>query len=168
MVMAAEAGLAGSAMGVAVRMTEEDAGICDGAVYVTAAPEALELAESTPHAPVAQFERDQDTPLFCVSLATVAVKLWVWPGWTVMDAGATDTEMASWGGGVTTGGGSLPGADEECALAFEGTEAQPPARKAANRQNTARTIAASRTARTPGSGFKVEILQCLPWVGDIF
>jgi hypothetical protein len=166
MVMAAEAGLAGSAMGVAMRMTEGDAGICGGAVYVTAAPEALELAESKPHAPGAQFERDQETPLFCVSLATVAVKLWVWPGWTVMDAGATDTEMAGWGGGVTTGGGSLPGADEEWALAFEGNEAQPPARKAANRQNTARAIAASRTARTPGSGFKVEILRCLPWAGE--
>jgi hypothetical protein len=101
-------------------------------------------------------------------LATVAVKLWVWPGWTVMDAGATDTEMEGWGGGITVGGGSLLGADEECALAFEGTEAQPPARKAANRQNTARATAASRTARMPGSGFKVEILQCLPLAGRHF
>jgi hypothetical protein len=120
------------------------------------------LAESKPHAPGPQFERDQDTPLFCVSLATVAVKLWVWPGWTVMDAGATDTEMEGWGGGITVGGGSLLGADEECALAFEGTEAQPPTRKATKRQNATRTTGASRTARRPGFGIKVEILQCLP------
>src|SRR5260221_11538036 len=99
MVMAAEAGLAGSAMGVAVRMTEGDAGICNGAVYVTAAPEALEVAESKPHAPGPQFERDQDTPLFCGSLATVAGKIWVWPSWGVMDAGGRETEMSGVGGG---------------------------------------------------------------------
>src|SRR5258706_4530404 len=150
MVMAAEAGLAGSAMGVAVRMTEGDAGICNGAVYVTAAPEALEVAESKPDAPGPQFERDQDTPLFCVSLATVAVKLWVWPGWTVMDAGATDTEMEGWGGGVTVGGGALPGADGECALAFEGTEAQPHAREAARNRDTRRSGAVNRAAANPG------------------
>ena len=46
---------------------------------MTAAPEALAVAESVPHAPGAQLESDQETPLFFVSLETVAVKGCVWP-----------------------------------------------------------------------------------------
>ena len=161
MVMAAEADWAASEMEVAVRMMEGEAGICDGAVYVMTAPEALEVADITPHAPGSQWERVQDTPLLRGSLATVALKLCAWPSWRVAEAGAAATEMAAWGGGVTEGGGSLPGAGE-CALEFDGTEAQPPARNAANRQNTATATGARATARTPRSEFKVPILQCIP------
>jgi hypothetical protein len=71
-----------------------------------APPEALEVAESRPHAPGVQLERDQDTPLFCGSFATVAVKPCVWPSWIVEDAGATVTETAA--SGVTEGGELLP------------------------------------------------------------
>src|ERR1700682_4188808 len=110
-----------------------------------AAPEALEVAERVPHAPGLQLERDQDTPLPCGSFATVAVKVFVCPGWSVTDAGVTVTEVAAWGGGVVEGGGSPEG---ECALEIEGTEAQPPTRKAANRQSTATAMGARAAART--------------------
>ena len=49
--MAADAVLAASTMEMAVRMMEADAANCAGAVYVMALPEALEVAESVPHAP---------------------------------------------------------------------------------------------------------------------
>ena len=75
--MAAEADFAGTATEVAVSTMELDAAVCEGAVYVIEAPEALEVAESSPHAPGLQLERDHDTPLFCGSLATVAVKVCV-------------------------------------------------------------------------------------------
>jgi hypothetical protein len=75
--MAAEADFAGTAMELAVRTMEPDLGICEGAVYVMAVPEALEAAESMPQAPGLQLESDHDTPLLCGSLATVAVKLCV-------------------------------------------------------------------------------------------
>ncbi len=158
---AAEADFAGSATEVAVRTMEAEADICDGAVYVMAAPEALEAAESVPHAPGLQLESDQDTPLLCGSLATVAVKLCVCANWRVADAGVTATEVAAWGGGGSEGGGS-PAGEGECALEFDGTEAQPPARRAANRQSTATAMGARATARTPGSEFKVQILQFFP------
>ena len=41
---------------------EVAADICAGAVYVIAAPEALVLAESVPHAAPAHFESVHDTP----------------------------------------------------------------------------------------------------------
>ena len=62
-----------------------------------AAPEALVGAESVPHAPGSQWERDQDTPLFCGSLATLAVRLCVCASWIVVDAGETLTLMAAAG-----------------------------------------------------------------------
>jgi hypothetical protein len=77
--MAAEADFAGTAMEVAVRTMSPAPDICDGAVYVMAVPEALEAAEIVPQAPGLQLESDQDTPLLCESLTTVAVKLCVCP-----------------------------------------------------------------------------------------
>jgi hypothetical protein len=155
MVMDAAATLAASAIAVAVSMMEGDAGIRDGAVYVMGAPEALEVAESSPHAPGSQLESDQDTPLLFGSLATVALKFCGWPSSSVEDAGAAATEMAAWGGSTPPGAGAY-------ALEFDGTEAQPPARIAANRQKTAAAAGARATARTPGSEFKVQILQFFP------
>jgi hypothetical protein len=133
---------------------EGEVGICDGAVYVMGAPEALEVAESSPHAPGSQLESAQDTPLLFGSLITVALKFCGWPRWSVEDAGAAATEMPAWGGGVTEVGGVPPGT-----LEFDGNEAQPPARMAANRQKTAAAAGERATARTPGSEFKVQILQ---------
>ena|SRR5258706_11480585 len=126
-----------------------------------AAPEALEAAESVPHAPGLQLERDHETPLVCGSFATVALKLFVCPGWRVAEAGETLTEVAAWGGGVLEGGGS-PAEEGECALEVDGTEAHPPARKAVSRQSTATAMGARATARTPASEFKVQILQFFP------
>ena|ERR1700682_3209428 len=126
-----------------------------------AAPEALEVAERVPHAPGLQLERDQDTPLLWGSFATVAVKVFVCPGWSVTEAGVTVTEVAAWGGGALEGGGP-PAGERECALEIEGTEAQPPPRKAASRQSTATVLGARATARTPGSEFKVQVLQFFP------
>src|ERR1700682_4109700 len=136
MVMAAKADWAASEMEVAVRMMEGEAGICDGAVYVMTAPEALEVADITPHAPGSQWERVQDTPLLRGSLATVALKLCAWPSWRVAEAGAAAAEVAAWGGGVTEGGGSLPGAGE-WGLEVDGTGVKPPARHGADRTKTA-------------------------------
>jgi len=126
-----------------------------------AVPEALEVAESVPHAPGLQLERDQDTPLLCGSFATVAVKICVCASWTVTDAGETATEVAGWGGGVLVVGG-FPVGEGVWALEFEGTEAQPPARKAASRPSTAITTGARATAATPAFAFKVRILRSIP------
>src|SRR5258706_11521933 len=93
-----------------------------------AAPEALEAAESVPHAPGLQLERDHETPLVCGSFATVALKLFVCPGWRVAEAGETLTEVAAWGGGVLEGGGS-PAEGGGSPLQGFGTEAQPAARE---------------------------------------
>ena len=79
MLIVAAAALAASAIAVAVSMMEGEVGIRDGAVYVMGAPEALEVAESTPHVPGSQLESDQDTPLLFGSLATVALKFCGWP-----------------------------------------------------------------------------------------
>ena len=93
--MAAEADFAGTATEVAVSTMELDAAVCEGAVYVIEAPEALEAAESAPHVPGLQLESDHDTPLLCGSLATVAVNVCVCANGRVADAGATATEVAA-------------------------------------------------------------------------
>jgi hypothetical protein len=128
-----------------------------------AAPEALVEAESVPHAPGSQWERDQDTPLFWGSLATLAVRLCVCASWIVAAGGETATEVAAWGGGVVgvVEDGGAPLGEGECAE-FDGTEAQPPARKAANRQSTATATGARAIARTPEYELKVQVLQCIP------
>src|SRR6266403_3327646 len=105
MPMAAEADFAASATDVAVRIMEAGADICDGAVYVMAVPEALEVVERLPHATGSQLERDQETPLLCGSLATLATKLCACAKCIVAEAGETATDVAAWGGGVVDGGG---------------------------------------------------------------
>jgi hypothetical protein len=105
-------------------------------------------------------ESDQDTPPFFESLETVGVKVCVWLNWMVEAGGVTATEIA-WGvgGGVVgvTGGGS-PLGEVERALEF-GKDAQPPARRATSKRHTTTATGARVTARTPGSEFKVPILQ---------
>jgi hypothetical protein len=99
-------------------------------------------------------DRDHETPLLCGSLATEAINIWVWPGWRVADGGVTATERAACGGGVTAGGGSLPGAGE-WALEF-GTEAQPPSKRA-DKDKMAAATGRRTPARTPGSENKVQV-----------
>ena len=76
-VIAAAAVLVVSVTDLAVSVTTAGAGTLAGAVYVIAAPDALEVDDSVPHvapeqpAPVSAHV----TPLFCESFATVAVKV---------------------------------------------------------------------------------------------
>lgn len=78
-VMLAADDFVGSAADAAVRLMVADGGICDGGVYVIGAPEALNVAERVPQVLPLQPEpeRVQETPLFCASLATVAVNVWL-------------------------------------------------------------------------------------------
>jgi len=98
--------LLGSAMEVAVRVTAAEEGIPEGAVYVMAAPEALVEADSVPQALALQLgpDRAQETPLFWLSLATVAVNCPVCASNSEEVAGVTLTEMACGGGSATVGG----------------------------------------------------------------
>jgi len=122
----------------------------------------LVVAESCPQAPGAHCASDHATPWLCGSFATVAEKLCVCPGCRVEAAGevATDTKLSGVGGGVTAGGGSLPGAGE-CELEF-GMEAQPPTPKEITRQSTVIATGARAATRTPGSEFKMPFLQWFP------
>jgi hypothetical protein len=65
----AEADLVLSAADVAVMVIAFDRGSAEGAVYVTASPEALDGAESVPQITLSQLmpETLQVTPLFCGS-----------------------------------------------------------------------------------------------------
>ena len=56
-------------------------------------------------------------------------------------------------------GGGAPLGDVDWELELDGTEAQPPTRRATSKQDRARTTGARATARTPGSEFKVQVLQ---------
>ena len=80
---------------VAVNVTLAGTGTLLGAVYVIAAPEALEVADKVPHvAPLQPVpESVQVTPLFCESFVTVAVKFCVSPVCTLGLVGATLTEI---------------------------------------------------------------------------
>jgi hypothetical protein len=66
---------------VAVSATVAGLGSVDGAEYVTAAPDAVLVAESVPHVAPLQPAPDNDhvTPLVAASFVTVAVKLAVPP-----------------------------------------------------------------------------------------
>jgi hypothetical protein len=80
----------------------------------------------------------------------------------VEEGGLTPTEMPARGAGG--GGGEDEGSpvgEGEWLLEFAGTEAQPPARRATSRKDKATAAGARATARTPGSEFKVQILQCV-------
>jgi hypothetical protein len=85
----------------AVNVTEAGVGTAAGAVYVIEAPEALEAADKVPHvaplqpAPV----KVHVTPLFCVSLVTVAMMFCALLVCTDALVGLTATET---GGGGTT------------------------------------------------------------------
>jgi hypothetical protein len=86
-----------SATEVAVSTTTAGLGTLPGAMYVSAAPDALLAAETVPHvtplhpAP----DRVQVTPLFELSWATVAENDWLWPTGTDEVAGDTATEIGS-------------------------------------------------------------------------
>ncbi len=62
---------------VAVRVTVPAELALAGEVYVTAAPEAVEVGETVPHPAPLQFVPDsvQVTPLFCESFCTLAVNV---------------------------------------------------------------------------------------------
>lgn len=76
-VMVAAVVLVASATEVAVNVTVAGLGTLAGAVYVTATPEALLLAESAPHVAALQPAPDSAhvTPLFPASLVTVAMNV---------------------------------------------------------------------------------------------
>ena len=80
-VMVAEAVFVPSATEVAVAVTIAGVGVVPGAVYVIAAPDALEAADKVPQAAPLQPAplSVQLTPVFCVSFCTVAVMFWVPP-----------------------------------------------------------------------------------------
>jgi hypothetical protein len=90
-----------SATEVAVNVTVAGLGTLAGAVYVIAAPDALDVADKVPHVVPLQPApaRVQVTPLFCESFVTVAVKFCVSPICTLALVGVTLTAIA--GGAVT-------------------------------------------------------------------
>ena len=90
-----------SATDCAVSATTAGAGTFAGAVYVIAAPDALDAADKVPHvAPAHPAPLNAHvTPLFCGSCVTVAVTLCVNPVCTDALVGFTATPTG--GGGVT-------------------------------------------------------------------
>jgi hypothetical protein len=100
-VIVATAVLLVSATDLAVSVTVAGDGTPTGAVNVIATPDALEAADNVPHvAPVHPAPLNVHvTPLFCVSLATVAVTPCVLAVCTDALVGFTDTATA--GGAVT-------------------------------------------------------------------
>jgi hypothetical protein len=93
--IAATADFVPSATEVAVSMIVP-VGIAPGAVYVTAAPDALAAGETVPHALAMQLAPDsaQFTPLFAESFCSVAANVCVPPVATLAIAGATTREIA--------------------------------------------------------------------------
>jgi hypothetical protein len=85
---------------VAVSVIAAGEGTLAGAVYVIAVPNALDVADSVPHAAPLQAVPDsaQVTPLFCESFCTVAVNVCGWPTCSDTVVGDTLTEIA----GVTS------------------------------------------------------------------
>jgi hypothetical protein len=98
-VIAAEADFVVSATEIAVRVTFPEAGTVAGAVYMTAAPDALLAADSVPQVgplhPVP--ESDQVTPLFAGSFCTVALKLCVPDAATLAEVEESETETGALG-----------------------------------------------------------------------
>ena len=92
-VTVADADFVPSLTDVAVSVTVAGLGTAAGAVYVTAAPEALVVADSDPHPPAVAHEAAHVTPFAALSLLTVAVKLCVAFGATDAVVGVTATEM---------------------------------------------------------------------------
>jgi hypothetical protein len=124
-----------------------------------AAPEALEVADSVPQALALQPDPEsaQETPLFWLSLATVAVNCCVCVSRRDEVAGVTLTDIAC-GGGTTAVGGSLCG--WELLAPPPDTDAHPPI-KTADKKHTSTPMGARAAARTPESEIKVEVLRCI-------
>jgi hypothetical protein len=96
-VIVAEADFVPSLTDVAVIATVggDGAGGALGAVHVTAAPDALVVAESEPQRFNVLHETDHVTPLFALSFATVAVNVCVFPVVTVAVVGVMLTATAA-------------------------------------------------------------------------
>jgi hypothetical protein len=94
-VIAADAVFVPSVTDVATSVAVAGFGAVAGAVYVTAVPDALEVAESDPQAFGVAQEIDHVTPLLALSFATVAVRLCVPPSATVAVVGVTLTAIAA-------------------------------------------------------------------------
>lgn len=94
-VMVDAAVLLASATDLAVSVTVAGEGVLAGAVYVIAAPDALEVLDSVPHAVPVHPAPDsaQVTPLFCESLCTVAVTFCVLPTCAEKVVGDNVTEI---------------------------------------------------------------------------
>jgi hypothetical protein len=102
-VMVAAAVLETSLTDVAVKVTAGGAGRLTGAVYVTAAPDALDAGATVPHVAPLQPAPDsvQLTPAFAESFVTVAVKLAVPPAATVAVVCDKLTAIGAGGAGAT-------------------------------------------------------------------
>jgi hypothetical protein len=92
-VIVAEADFVPSLTDVAVIVAVAGFGAVAGAVYVTAVPDALVVAESDPQPFGVAQESAQVTPLFALSFETVGVKVCVLPRATVAVVGATLTAI---------------------------------------------------------------------------
>jgi hypothetical protein len=90
-VMVADPDFVPSLTEVAAIVTVAGFGTVAGAVYVTAVPDALVVAESEPQPFGVAQESDHVTPLFALSFATVAVNICICPAATVAVAGVTVT-----------------------------------------------------------------------------
>jgi hypothetical protein len=104
---------------VAVRVTVPAELALAGEVYVTAAPEGLEVGETVPHSAPLQFapESDQVTPLFCESFVSVAVNEDVAPPVAMLAViGETLTTIAAVGVIVMVAVANLVGSDTEVAV----------------------------------------------------
>jgi hypothetical protein len=116
MVIVAAADLDTSVTEVAISVTVAGDGIVAGAVYVIAVPDGLVDAESVPHLEPVHPAPDKAhvTPLFCASLATVAVNCAV--------AEMTTEALVAFRLNATGEG--------DCGLELEGELAQPPSSQA--------------------------------------
>jgi hypothetical protein len=96
-VIVAEAVLVVSVTEVAVTVTVAGLGTALGAVYVVAAPLAVDVGETLPHEEQLTVHL---TPALALSFVTLAVMLVVAPTTSELDTALTATEMACGGGGV--------------------------------------------------------------------
>jgi hypothetical protein len=97
-VIVAEADFVASLTDVAFNVTVAGLGTTDGAVYVTAVPDALDSAETTPQPPAVAHDAAQVTPFAAASLLTVAVNICVPLTATDAVVGDTATLIGSAGG----------------------------------------------------------------------
>jgi hypothetical protein len=121
------------------------------------APEALDVAESTPHVPPLQPGPDsvQLTPCFLLSLLTVAVKLCACPAGRDKLAGETLTAIDA-----LSGGSELFGVLEET-LELTGTEAHPAKSKTIEAADSRTKISLRLVPRTHRAIFKRRLLHAI-------